>query len=93
MSQNKDVLPCAVFSLHQQRITHAAITKNKRLSAVLAHIKEEQDKGTTKPTVKSESVRNGYTKTGRRPRGAPAKMEAYYDRRRAERKASQPCDI
>jgi transposase len=28
----------------ERRITHAAITENKRLGAVLAHIKEEQDK-------------------------------------------------
>jgi len=89
-------LPCMVFSPHQNRVTHAAITENKHLSAVLAHIKEEQEKGTMKPQVKPESARTGYKKTGRRPLGRPSKMEAYYARKRAEREAraaSQGCDI
>ncbi len=33
-------LPCTVFNPHQTRVTHAAITENKHLSAVLAHIKD-----------------------------------------------------
>ena len=33
-------LPCSIFDPHQQRVTHAAITENKQLRAVLAHIKE-----------------------------------------------------
>ena len=36
----------------ERRITHAAITENKHLSAVLAHIKHEQDKAASKPKVK-----------------------------------------
>ena len=36
----------------ERRITHAAITENKRLGAVLAFIKEEQDKPAPKPKVK-----------------------------------------
>ena len=71
----------------ERRITHAAITENKRLGAVLAYIKEEQDKPAPKPKVKPVSAKNGYKKTGRRPPGAPSKMEAYYERRRAERAA------
>ena len=78
-------LPCAVLDPHQQRVTHAAITENKRLGAVLAHIKEEQEKAAPPPKVKTESARNGYKKTGRRPPGRPAKMKAYYERKRAER--------
>ena len=38
-------LPCSIFDPHQQRVTHAAITENKHLSAVLAHIKEEPGEG------------------------------------------------
>lgn len=71
----------------ERRITHAAITENKHLSAVLAHIKVEQDKAAPKPKVQPVSKKNGYVKTGRRPLGAPSKMEAYYERRRAERAA------
>lgn len=81
------LLHCKVFSPHQQRVTHAAITENKRLSAVLAHIKEEQEKGQVKPAVKPEIARNGSKKTGRCPPGGPSKMEAYNERRRAERGA------
>ncbi|WJY20844.1 ISNCY family transposase [Fontisubflavum oceani] len=80
-------LPCAIFDPHQQRVTHAAITENKRLGAVLAHIKEEQEKAAPPPKVKPASAKNGYKKTGRRPPGRPSKMEAYYERRRAERAA------
>lgn len=82
-------LPCAIFDPHQQRVTHAAITENKHLSAVLAHIKNEQEKATPPPKVKPVSAKNGYKKTGRRPPGRPSKMEAYYERRRAERASQQ----
>ena len=34
-------LPCSNSELHQERVTHAAITENKHLSAVLALIKDE----------------------------------------------------
>lgn len=54
---------------------------------VLAHIKEEQEKAAPPPKVKPVSAKNGYKKTGRRPPGRPSKMEAYYERRRAERAA------
>ncbi|GGA27717.1 hypothetical protein GCM10011498_31020 [Amylibacter cionae] len=80
-------LPCSIFDPHQQRVTHAAIIENKHLSAVLAYIKEEQEQAAPPPKVKPESARNGYKKTGRRPPGRPSKMEAYYERRRAERAA------
>lgn len=80
-------LPCSIFDPHQRRVTHAAITENKHLSAVLAHIMEEQEKAAPPPKVKPVSAKNGYKKTGRRPPGRPSKMEAYYERRRAEREA------
>ncbi len=80
-------LPCSIFDPHQQRVSHAAITENKHLSAVLAHIKEEQEKAVPPPKVKPVSAKNGYKKSGRRPPGRPSKMEAYYERRRKERAA------
>lgn len=84
---NGVALPFTIFDPHQQRVTHAAITENKHLSAVLAHIKEEQEKAAAPPNVKPVSAKNGYKKTGRRSPGRPSKMEAYYERRRAERAA------
>lgn len=62
-------LPCTIFDPHQQRVTHAAITDNKHLSAVLAHIKEAQDKAAAEAEVRPESARNGYRKNGRRNNG------------------------
>ena len=89
------VLPHAILN-PERKITHAAITENKRLSAVLEHIKAEQDKPTPKPKIKPVSAKNGYVKTGRRPPGGPSKMEPYYARKRAEREAraaSQSSDV
>lgn len=87
---NGIALPCAIFDPHQQRVTHAAITDNKHLSAVLAQIKAEQDKAVGSVEVRPESARNGYRKNGRRNNG----WNTLVDRKRnAERKASQDCDI
>ncbi|CVI63241.1 ISNCY family transposase (plasmid) [Agrobacterium leguminum] len=58
-------LPYRVFD-KDQRVTHAAITENKRLSDVLAYIKERQDQR-TKPKVKTNSEKIGYKSRGRRP--------------------------
>ena len=58
-------LPYTVFD-KDQRVTHAAITENKRLGEVLAYIKEQQDRTPT-PKVKSNSEKNGYTPRGRKP--------------------------
>jgi transposase len=66
---NGVALPCTIFDPHQQRVTHAAITDNKHLSAVLAHIKTEQDKAAANAEVRPESARNGYRKNGRRNNG------------------------
>jgi hypothetical protein len=71
----------------ERRITHAAITENKRLSAVLAYIKEEQDKAPPKVKVKPESARNGYIKTGKRPPGRPSRLDKHYAQKRAEQEA------
>ncbi|CUX71138.1 MULTISPECIES: ISNCY family transposase [Agrobacterium] len=58
-------LPYTVFD-KDQRVTHAAITENKRLGDILAYIKERQDKQTT-PKVKTNSDKNGYISRGRKP--------------------------
>ncbi|WP_306007289.1 ISNCY family transposase [Aquicoccus porphyridii] len=86
---NGVALPCTIFDPHQQRVTHAAITDNKHLSAVLAHIKAEQDKTAASTEVRPESARNGYRKSGRRNNG----WNSLADRKRnVARKASQGCD-
>jgi transposase len=51
-----------------QRVTHAAITENKRLSDVVAYIKERQDQRPA-PKVKTNSDKNGYSPRGRSPDG------------------------
>jgi transposase len=84
---NGVVLPHSILN-PERSINHTAITENKRLSAVLAHIKTEQDKPAPKPKVKPVSAKNGYVKTGRTPPGRPSKMEGYYARKRAEREAA-----
>lgn len=58
-------LPYTMFD-KDQRVTHAAITENKRLGDVLAYIKERQDQQ-DKPVVKSNSDKNGYVKRARGP--------------------------
>ncbi|MBU1315498.1 MAG: ISNCY family transposase [Alphaproteobacteria bacterium] len=58
-------LPYTVFD-KDQRVTHAAITENKRLGDVLAYIKERQEEQ-VKPKVKTNSERIGYKPTGRKP--------------------------
>lgn len=87
-------LPYAIFD-KDQRVTHAAITENKHLSAVLEHIKAEQDKAPPKKR-RAGKQRSRYEPTGRKPSGRPSLMEPYYERKRAERddrKASQGSDI
>ena len=58
-------LPYTVFD-KDQRVTHAAITENKRLGEVLAYIKERQDQRPVSK-VKTNSEKNGYTPRGRKP--------------------------
>lgn len=58
-------LPYRVFD-NDQRVTHAAITENKRLGDVLAYIKERQDQRNN-PDVKTNSEKLGYVKRGRKP--------------------------
>jgi hypothetical protein len=57
-----------------QRVTHAAITENKRLGEVLAWIKERQDQRPP-PKIKTNSEKSGY-----KPRGAkPGKTDGMSD--------------
>ncbi|MGO7486746.1 ISNCY family transposase, partial [Rhizobium ruizarguesonis] len=58
-------LPYKVFD-KDQRVTHAAITENKRLGDVLAYIKERQEQ-LPAPKVRTNSEKNGYTPRGRKP--------------------------
>lgn len=81
-------LPYSVFD-KDQRVTHAAIIENKRLSAVLEFIKEEQDKAPPKKRRAGKQATR-YQPNGRRNNG----WNSLADRKRiAERKASQGCDI
>ncbi|TBC01027.1 ISNCY family transposase, partial [Rhizobium ruizarguesonis] len=58
-------LPYKVFD-KDQRVTHAAITENKRLGDVLAYIKARQEQ-LPAPKVRTNSEKNGYTPRGRKP--------------------------
>ncbi len=71
-----------------QRVTHAAITENKRLGAVLQFIKEEQDKAAPKPR-RAGKQRTRYTPNGRRNDGWNSKLAR---RAKEARAASQGCD-
>jgi len=59
-------LPYTVFDM-DQRVTHAAITENKRLGAVLKYIKDVQDKEPPKYPVRTNSELMGYQPNGRKP--------------------------
>ncbi|TDI64885.1 MAG: helix-turn-helix domain-containing protein [Alphaproteobacteria bacterium] len=52
-----------------QRVTHAAITENKRLSAVLAHVKNIQDNEGPPRKKPAGKQKTRYKKTGRKPPG------------------------
>jgi hypothetical protein len=76
-------LPYHVFDPDQQRVTHAAITENKHLSAALAYAKEIQDARLAEP-VKVGKQRTRYTPTGRKPPGPKGWAGKRADRRAAE---------
>jgi transposase len=82
-------LPYRVFDPDQQRVTHAAITENKRLSEALAYAKELQDARQPGP-VKVGRQRTNYQLKG--PAEPPAKTWASKraERRRAEEAALTP---
>ena len=74
-------LPYSVFD-KDQRVTHAAITENKHLSAVLEHIKAEQEQSAPKKR-RAGMQRSRYEPTGRRNDGWNSKL-AKRAKKRAE---------
>ncbi|RWK25040.1 MAG: ISNCY family transposase [Mesorhizobium sp.] len=59
-------LPYTVFD-KEQRVTHTAITENKRLGEVLSWIKAQQDEARPAPKIKTNSEQNAYRKRGTKP--------------------------
>jgi hypothetical protein len=81
-------LPHTIFD-KEQRVTHAAITESKRLSDVLAFIRERQDQ-LPPPRVKTNSEVIGYQKRGRKPPGRKGWVDQMVERRAAERASGAP---
>lgn len=81
-------LPYSAFD-KDQRVSHAAITENKRLSAVLEHIKTEQDKAPPKKR-RAGTQATRYQPNGRRNNGWNSKLAKAA---KEKRKASQGCDM
>jgi transposase len=81
-------LPYTVFD-QDQRVTHAAITENKRLGAVLEHIKAEQDKAEPKKRPAGKQ-RTRYQPTGRRNTEGWNSKLAIRAKARAASQASDP---
>ncbi len=77
-------LPYRVFDADQQRVTHAAITENKHLSAALTYAKEIQDARLAAEAVKIGKQRTKYTPTGRKSAGKPSILDKRAARRAAE---------
>lgn len=82
-------LPYRIFDPAQQRVTHAAITENKRLGDVLAFIKAQQEAHAPQigPVGKQ---RTRYTPTGKRGGGKKGWVERRAERRAAETQAMAP---
>ena len=59
-----------------QRVSHAAIVENERLSAALAYVKEMQD-SLPAPRVKTNSEKTGYRKTGRKGPGRTSVVDKH----------------
>ncbi|CAN7159582.1 ISNCY family transposase [Phyllobacterium sp. LjRoot231] len=91
-------LPYRMFD-KDQRVTHAAVTENKRLGDVLSFIKAQQDP-LPAPKVKTNSEGIAYQKRGRKPPGQKGRVDQMIERRACEQVASAPsivagpgCDI
>lgn len=59
-------LPYTVFD-KEQRVTHAAITENKRLGEVLSWIKSAQEEARPAPKIKTNSEQTASRKPGGKP--------------------------
>lgn len=75
-------LPYTVFD-KDQRVTHAAVVENKRLSAVLAQVKAWQDEARSAPRTKTNSEKTGYVKTGRKSPGRKSFVDKHIAARAA----------
>jgi hypothetical protein len=75
------LIPHSVFN-KDQRVTHSAITENKHLSAVLEHIKAEQDKAPPKKNRRAGKQATRYQPAGEGNDGWNSKLA-----RRAKEKA------
>ena len=87
-------IPFTAFDPDQQRVSHAAITENKHLTAVLAHIRAEQDArpAASRARVRPSSSRNGYETTGRRNDGWNSKLAKRQKARQAAEAAARAAD-
>lgn len=75
-------LPYTMFD-KEQRVTHAAVTENKRLGEVLAFIKEQQE--INPPKIRRVGKqRTRYEPTGRKPTGCKSWLDKRAERRAAE---------
>ena len=79
-------LPYSVFAKDQQRVTHAAITENKHLNAVLAYAKEIQDKEGPPKSKPAGKQRTRYKPTGRKPPGPKSFVDRHIEAKRAKEK-------
>jgi transposase len=82
-------LPYSVFAKDQQRVTHAAITEHKHLSAVLAYAREIQDKEGPPKAKPAGKQRTRYKLTGRRLPGPKSFADKIFVAKQAKEKASQ----
>lgn len=79
-------LPYRMFD-KEQRVTHAAITENKRLSEVLRFIKEQQENNPPK-LRRVGAQRTRYEPTGRKSPGRKSWLDKRAERRAAEAQAA-----
>lgn len=76
-------LPYRIFDPVQQRVTHAAVTENKRLSEVLAHVMAQQDTAPPKAGPAGKQ-RSRYALKGNAHRGRKGWVEKRAERRAAD---------
>lgn len=80
-----------IFDKDQQRVTHAAITENKRLGEVLAYAMElQQAKPPSLPSAGKQRTR--YEPTGKKPPGRKSWLDKRAEQRAAEAAARQAAE-
>jgi transposase len=80
-------LPFTVFAKDQQRVTHAAITENKHLSAVLAYAKDIQDKEGAPKKKPAGKQRTHYEPTGKKSPGRKSFVDKHVERKQTKAQA------